>query len=204
MAPRTLSRSTFVLISLIALLAAAFLPMQTAAAAGLPAVTSDLASFTLSVQNGQAGVVRGVYVDNVLAYPVIQQPSYNGNYVSDRDGVITEFGAARSNGNVGLLAHNTLVGKFFSNLKVGQTVTLVYGDGRTESFVITQILRYAALSPYSATSEFKNLDTNITVTASQLFSNAYSGSRHVTFQTCIEYNGNKSWGRLFVIAVPLK
>ncbi len=204
MAPRTFSRSTFVLVSLITLLAAAFLPMQTAAAAGLPAVTPDLASFTLSVQNGQAGVVRGVYVDQVLAYQVIQQPSYNGAYVSDKDGIVTEFSAARQNGNVGLLAHNTLAGKLFSNLKPGQYVTLVYGDGKTETFVITQILRYAALSPYSATSEFKNLDTNTNITASQLFSNAYTGSRHVTFQTCIEYNGNLSGGRLFVIAVPLK
>lgn len=26
--------------------------------------------------------------------------------------------------------------------------------------------------------------------------------RHVTFQTCIDAEGNASWGRLFVIAIP--
>ncbi len=202
MAPRTVSRPTRIVITLLAFLVLAFrpLPAEALTQSALP----DLATFTLSVQNGQAGVVRGVYVDSVLAYPVIQQPSYNAAYVSTTDGVVTEFGAARQTGNVGLLAHNTLAGRSFSNLKPGQYVVVVFGDGKTETFIVTQILRYAALSPFSTTSEFKNLDTNLTISANQLFANVYTGSRHVTFQTCIEYNGNDSWGRLFVIAVPMR
>jgi hypothetical protein len=202
MAPRSISRSTHIFIALFTLLVLAFRPVP-AEALAQPA-QPDLASFILSVQDGQAGVVRGVYVDSVMAYPVIQQPSYNAAYVSTTDGVVTEFGMARQTGNVGLLAHNTLAGRSFSNLKPGQYVVIVYGDGKTETFIVTQILRYAALSPFSTTSEFKNLDTNITISATQLFSNVYMGSRHLTFQTCIEYNGNDSWGRLFVIAVPMK
>jgi hypothetical protein len=202
MAPRSVSRPTRVVITLFALLALAFRPFP-AEALSQPALP-DLATFTLSVQDGQAGVVRGVYVDSVLAYPVIQQPSYNAAYVSNTDGVVTEFSAAHQTGNIGLLAHNTLAGRSFFNLKPGQSVVIIYGDGKTETFIVTQILRYAALSPFSTTSEFKNLDTNITISATQLFSNVYTGSRHVTFQTCIEYNGNDSWGRLFVIAVPMR
>ena len=202
MAPRSVSRSTRTFITLFVLLVLAFrpIPAEALSQSALP----DLATFILSVQDGQAGVVRGVYVDSVLAYPIVQQPSYNAGYVSNTDGVVTEFGMARQTGNIGLLAHNTLAGRSFSNLKPGQYVVIVYGDGKTETFIVTQILRYAALSPFSTTSDFKNLDTNITISATQLFSNVYTGSRHVTFQTCIEYNGNDSWGRLFVIAVPVK
>ena len=106
-------------------------------------------------------------------------------------------------GNVGLLAHNNLAGKFFSGLAVGQQVRLVYGDGKTETFVITEILRYQALQPTSPYSSFRNLDkTDDTLTAEQMFKRAYLGDRHMTFQTCIEAYGNPSWGRLFVIAVP--
>jgi hypothetical protein len=40
------------------------------------------------------------------------------------------------------------------------------------------------------------------LTTEQMFNKAYRGDRHVTFQTCIEANGEPSWGRLFVIATP--
>jgi hypothetical protein len=38
--------------------------------------------------------------------------------------------------------------------------------------------------------------------AEQMFKRVYFGDRHVTFQTCIESNGELSWGRLFIIAEP--
>jgi hypothetical protein len=31
----------------------------------------------------------------------------------------------------------------------------------------------------------------------------YNGAAHVTFQTCILQDGNSSWGRLFVTAIPV-
>jgi hypothetical protein len=159
--------------------------------------------FSKSVQNSDSKALRGVYVDDVLALPIIQQPSGNPAYVSNTDGEITQFGMASQYGNVGLLAHNNLSGRFFAGLAVGQQVRLVYGDGKTETFVITEILRYQALQPTSPYSSFRNLDKNDeTLTAEQMFKRAYLGDRHVTFQTCIESYGNPSWGRLFVIAVP--
>jgi hypothetical protein len=58
------------------------------------------------------------------------------------------------------------------------------------------------LEPYSPYSEFRDLETNNTITADMLFRQVYRGDRHVTFQVCIEENGVDAWGRLFVIAQP--
>ena len=160
------------------------------------------AEFSKTVQNNQAGVLTGVYVPDVLALPIIQQPAGNAGYVSPTNGQITQFGMASQFGNVGLLAHNNLSGKFFSELAVGQEVRLVYGNGKVEYFVITQILKFQALQPTSAYSSFRNLDKDETLTAEQVFKKVYTGDRHVTFQTCIAGPESLSWGRLFVMAVP--
>lgn len=79
---------------------------------------------------------------------------------------------------------------------------MVYGDGKTESFVVKNILRFQALQPDSISSSFRNLDRNETISAPEMFNRAYIGERHVVFQTCIAAEGIASWGRLFVLAVP--
>jgi hypothetical protein len=166
------------------------------------AVMPTFTNFSKTVENGQASVLRGVYVSNVLALPVVQQPSKNAGYVSRKDGVATQFRMASQFGNLVLLAHNHLAGKSFSELTVGQEVRLIYGDGHVEYYVIKEVLKYQALQPYSPYSSFRNLDKNEVLTAEQMFKRVYFGDRHVTFQTCIAAEGNQSWGRLFVIAVP--
>ena len=159
--------------------------------------------FSNSVQNGEANLLRGVYVSNILALPVIQQPSGRAVYVSNNDGEVTQFGMASRYGNVGLLAHNHLAGRSFSRLAPGQEVRLVYGDGKVEYFIVTQVLRYQALEPNSPWSSFRDLnDKDETLSVEQVFKRVYFGDRHVTFQTCIEANGIMSWGRLFVLAIP--
>jgi hypothetical protein len=162
----------------------------------------DFKEFSRTVQNNEAGVLRGVYVPDVLAFPIVQQPSGNAGYVSSTDGELTQFGMASQFGNIGLLAHNNLSGKFFSLLTVGQEIRLVYGNGKVETFVITEILQYQALQPTSPYSSFRDLGRSETLTAEQMFKRAYMGDRHVTFQTCIAGPGSLSWGRLFVIATP--
>jgi len=163
----------------------------------------NFADFSRTVQNGSAGVLRGVYVADVLALPIVQQPSGNAGYVSGSNDEITQFGMPSQYGNIGLLAHNHLSGQFFSQLAVGQEVRLVYGDGKTETFVINEVLRYQALQPTSPYSSFTNMDKkDETLTAEQMFKRVYLGDKHVTFQTCINAYGNASWGRLFVIATP--
>jgi hypothetical protein len=191
-----------------ALLLAIFLslfnhPIHTQAL-GDTAALSTFADFSKSVQNGDAKALRGVYVADVFALPIVQQPAGNPGYVSSTDGQLTQFGMASQYGNVGLLAHNHLSGKLFSQLAVGQEVRLVYGDGKTEVFVISEVLHYQALQPTSPYSSFRNMDQkdDAILTAEQMFKRAYSGDRHVTFQTCLDAYGNASWGRLFVIATP--
>jgi hypothetical protein len=178
-------------------------PIDTQALGGASTFPT-FADFSRSVQNGDAKILRGVYVSDVFALPIVQQPSGNLGYVSVTDGEITQFGMASQYGNVGLLAHNHLSGKLFSQLAVGQEVRLVYGDGSTEVFVISEVLHYQALQSSSPYSSFRNMDktSEATLTAEQMFKRAYSGDRHVTFQTCISAYGNTSWGRLFIIATP--
>ena len=162
----------------------------------------DFTVFSQTVQNGKADSLRGVYVPNVLALPVVPQPSGNAGYVSSNDGQATQFAMASQFGNVGLLAHNYLSGKSFSQLEVGQEVRLVYGDGRVEYFIVAEILQYQALQPNSQWSSFRSLKDDTTLSAEQMFKRVYTGDRHLTFQTCIQAEGISSWGRLFVVAVP--
>ena len=166
------------------------------------ATLPDYVSFIESVKSGQTGILRGVYAPGVLAVPIVQQPVGYPGFVSQNDGEITQFRMAAEAGNVGLLAHNYLSGTSFINLLPGQEVRLVYGDGQVEYFTVEQVLQYQALQPYSPNSEFRDLETDITITAEELFRKVYRGERHVTFQTCIAANGNSSWGRLFIIAKP--
>jgi hypothetical protein len=165
-------------------------------------ILPDFQEFSASVQNGDANVLRGVYVPDVLATPVVQQPADNAGYVSSTDGVLTQFRLPSQFGNVGLLAHNSLSGKFFFQLDVGQEVRLVYGNGKVEYFIIQKILRYQAFQPNSPYSNFRDLSTDENLTAEQVFRKVYTGDRHVTFQTCIAANGISTWGRIFVIATP--
>jgi hypothetical protein len=160
-----------------------------------------LSNFIESVRDGNANSLRGVYIQGVMAHRIVQQPSGQPGYVSQDKRVITQFNMAAKAGNVGLLAHNYLAGATFTQLAIGQQVDLVYGDGRVESFIVSQILRYQALDPKDPMSEFRNVNSSI-IKAEELFRQVYGGKRHVTFQTCIESNGNSSWGRLFIIAQP--
>lgn len=194
----TSTKYTFAVLMAFVMLAVNIMP----ALAKEPVPTLDV--FIKSVNNGDAKMLRGVYVQDVLAYPIVQQPASSAGFVSTDSTVVTQFNMAAQMGNVGLLAHNYLAGKTFKSLAVGHVVVLVYGDGHTEKFAVTHIYQYQALDPYSQTSKFKDLSTNTTITADALFGLVYRGNRHVTFQTCIEQGGSLSWGRLFVIAEPVK
>ena len=162
----------------------------------------DFAEFTETVQNHEANALRGVYVPGILALPIAQQPAGNAGYVSSQSGEVTQFGMAAQFGNVGLLAHNHLSGSDFSNLAMGQEVRLVYGNGKVEYFVITQVLKFEALEPNNPYSSFRDLNNDEFLTDGQLFKKVYGGERHVTFQTCIANAESLSWGRLFVLATP--
>ena len=197
--PRTVLNVSFLLLVLISLF---FNPVSVLAGSNSEATLPNFSEFSQLVQNGEADVLRGVYVADAFALPVVQQPSGSPGYVSNYEGQLTQFSMASQFGNLGLLAHNHLAGKSFSQLSVGQEVRMIYGNGRVEYFVITEILQYQALQPNNVRSPFRDLATDETITAEQLFKRVYTGDRHVTFQTCIEQNGDLSWGRLFIVATP--
>jgi hypothetical protein len=160
--------------------------------------------FVEDLKNGNPNQVVGVYVDGVLALRVVQQPPGNAAYVSIRDGEATQFLLAWTiAGNVGLLAHNYLAGVFYFNLRSGDIVELVYGDGSVVEYEVDTLRQFQALSPNSPTSDFLNVDSGATLSATNLFYEVYGGNHHVTFQTCIARDNSSEWGRLFVLAPPL-
>jgi hypothetical protein len=158
--------------------------------------------FVDQVKNGQSDQLRGVYIPEILAAPVVQQPKENNGFVSSRQNIVTQFGLASQFGSIGLLAHNNLAGASFSQLEVDQKIYLVYGDGQISTFVVTEILRYQALRPTSPSSKFIDLKTNDLLRAAEVFSKIYDRQGQAVFQTCISKGDKLSWGRLFVVAEP--
>ena len=161
-----------------------------------------LGTFISQVENGQAEELRGVYIPEILAARVVQQPTGNNEFVSPRQNMVTQFGLASQFGSTGLLAHNELAGESLSLLGEGQKFHLIYGNGQTVAFVVTELLNYQALEPTSTSSNFVDLENGGLLTASELFSKIYVRLGQVIFHTCISAEGNRSWGRLFVIAEP--
>ncbi len=159
--------------------------------------------FQFSLINGQKGILRGVFVDDLFAFRIVQQPTDDPLFVSSVRDVVTEFQAVKNLGNIGLLAHNYLAGRDFNSVKIGQTIRVIYGDGTTEVFVVTKIISFKAKQPSSPYSDFVNLSTGEVDTFDQVFETVYEGKHHLTLQTCIFNNGEPSWGRLFVIAGPV-
>jgi hypothetical protein len=168
----------------------------------MEANVSALQSFIDSVTTGSRAVT-GIYVNKDFTLRVGQQPSGNPGFVSSNAGEVTQFGMAADYGSRGFLAHNYLSGASFFDLNVGDTLTLVFGDGSSESFLIQEIRRFEALQPNSPTSTFVDLDEGGKLSATSLFHSIYNYNNPVVLQTCIENHGVSTWGRLFIIAVPV-
>lgn len=172
--------------------------VSTTSASNTPTFVS-LANFAQQVTNGNSGQITGLYSDNLFALNVTQQPSGNAGYVSTAGNSTTQFGMASG---LGFLAHNYLSGSLFFYLYGGAPITVVYGDGHTQAYQVSQIRKFQALSPESPYSDFVDLASGSTLSASDLFYATYGVGGQMVLQTCISANGNSSWGRLFVIATP--
>lgn len=201
MAPRRSLRSLIVF----GLAVALALPGVEARASSTHPADATLPSLTVfagQVVNGEGQQLRGLYATDLFADPVVQQPAGAPGFVSPAPGVLTQFGQASQLGATGLLAHNYLAGMRFSQMRAGQILYLVYGDGRSESYTVTQLVMYRALQPDSDYSSFVNLATGERLNAFSLFTRMYGRRGTVVLQTCIEANGISTWGRLFVVAEP--
>jgi len=178
-----------------------------ALAAGISGKLRDrgVSQFAVGLPLASPDLPIGLFIPDLMAYPVVQQPSNNPAYVAPADGVLTHFGLAAGYGSTGLLAHNTAAGAQFSQLSLGQMIYLVRGDKSIEAYKITKVRRFRALQPTSPYSDFIDIDQpGVRLTATDLFYQVYAGDGHVTLQTCITADGLETWGRLFLIAEPVE
>ena len=174
----------------------------------LPLAHADqtLAGFISTVSgSSSANQVVGVYQYKNLQAPVVQQPSGQAGYVSTNPGTLTQFASAANYGVMALLAHNYLEGQYFFNIQNGNKIVLIFGDGHTSAYRVNAVKQFQALSPTSPYSKFIDLDdpTQSVLTSSDLFYEVYATEGRLVLQTCIERDGQSSWGRLFVIADPI-
>lgn len=161
---------------------------------------SLLDTFIHQVSDGQAGVVKGLFVDGVMAIRVVQQPPGDSAFISTDDQTATQFQSASPYNVVGLLAHNFLSGRDFFRLKVGQDLVLVYGDGTTRHYRVSEIGDYQRLTLSDLRSDFLELSTNQKLTTDQVFARYYQKPNHLTLQTCIQHDGVWDWGVRFITA----
>jgi hypothetical protein len=164
--------------------------------------TSKLVNFIEQVKNGASHQITGLYVENILSDPVVQQPGGQAAYVSSSDNQVTQFQQATKYGSLGFVAHNNLAGVKFPEILQGDVVTVVYGDGHFAQYLVTQIRKLQALQPSNPYSSFVDLSDNQQLSVSDVFYQTYGVSDQLVLQTCIASQGIDSWGRLFVIAIP--
>lgn len=169
-------------------------------------VTPSLDEFVSSVSGGSLDRLAGVYVEGILALPVVQQPAGNAVFVSPNDGEVTQFSLANKFGNTGILAHNHLAGDAFFNINAGDEIVLVFGNGSRAVYRVREMQSYQALSPNSPYSKFIDLSdpAQTQISATDLFYRTFGdGKGNLVLQTCIWEGDEPSWGRLFVIAEPV-
>ena len=133
------------------------------------------------------------------------QPTGNAAYVSPEPDKLTEFSLATKNGTLGFLAHNYLAGKEFSKLRQGDVVSVVTPQNTAQKFVVADVQEYQATKPQSEYSDFIDTKDNRRYRGADVFKEVYGnqdGRGKLVLQTCIDKDGNDSWGRLFVIAYP--
>jgi hypothetical protein len=172
--------------------------------AGFIPDSDNFKQFIQVVSDGQAGVPRGVYAQDTLALPIIQQPANNPLYVSNKLGLATQYSRAAQYGVTGILAHNYLSGESFDRLTLGQTVVIVYGDRATRLYQVREIHRFQKIDRADHESDYLDLASGNLLNTAQVFTQFYRGGEHVTFQTCLKGEGIWNWGLVFVVAEPIK
>ena len=168
-----------------------------------PEVSPAFQQFIDTMADGNPNEVRGVYIENVLSLPIVQQPDDDPVFVSTQLGTVTQFRSAANYGVTGLLAHNYLSGELFFNLAIGNEVRIVFGDGSYHRYLVSGTYSFQKMNPSSLQSDFTELATGDHLTSGQVFARFYSNGDKVTFQTCIERDGVSNWGLLFVVADPI-
>lgn len=172
-------------------------PAASSAGRVSPLPASSPTSHTSSSPTARIKQVEAV---GLFTYPVVEQPKNSPGFVSNRPGTLTHFQLAQRYGTIGLMAHNTLAGAEFSSLEIGGEIRLQVQGRSPQSYWVTDIRQFQALAPLSPYSDFIDLQNGSRYSASGLFREIYGSGNDLVFQTCLEKNGDASWGRMFVIA----
>jgi hypothetical protein len=162
----------------------------------------QLAGFIETVKDEKKeGLIVGVFAPNAFAAPVVQQPSNDPVYVSTAEDKITQFRRAQQAGTIGLLAHNYLAGQHFFELSEGEKLYTVNWDGSYQAYQVYAIEDYQALTLYS----FRDVETEKNIDQYSLFDHIYRGDGDkLVLQTCIKKDSDLSWGRRFILAMPVE
>lgn len=166
---------------------------------------------TLDIDSGYANnsQIEGIYIRDVFALKVTQQPIGNPAFVTQNPNEVSQFRMAKNIGGAfGFLAHNDLAGENFSKITIGKNIIAIQENGVITMYTVSKILRFRAETPNSTASNFVPVDNNLkdigrVMTSTEVFYSIYAPDKLV-LQTCIDGNGDKpgdeSWGRLFIIA----
>lgn len=129
---------------------------------------------------------------------VVNQPVGLPDFVSVAPDTVTRFQTADAFDAIGLLAHNYLAGKLFTQLSLDDII--IYNN---QSYQVSVINRYQVLSR-STQGDLINLQTGEQQSVIDVFMANYGEANRLVLQTCIQRHNNKMWGKLFVIAVPIE
>jgi hypothetical protein len=170
---------------------------------GRPSITTPtqtLDKFIDDVVNGDADALVGAYSTFTFAFPIVEQPADLPAWIDEGDHVLTHFSLAAGVGSIGLLAHYEHAGKSFYDLEPDDLVYLVYGDGKTHTYRVTEILYYKAIDPKNASTSFLSLADQTEYTQKEVFDTVYAHPGRLVLQTCLVGDSINTWGRMFVIA----
>ncbi len=155
------------------------------------------------LKGADSEAIYGVFVPDKFSFAVEQQPAGHPEFVSNQPDYLTQFSLVSADHSFALLAHNHLAGANFSEILVNDYLITIDQLG-THVYQVSRIENYQALSPNSPYSDFLSLDGNRQkLSATQLFQNIYTQENQLVLQTCLEKDGELSWGRTFIIAEEL-
>lgn len=173
-------------------------------AEGLSLDPPGLVDFVTSTGSGEPGQVIGVFAPEIFDLLVEQQPPNHSMYVTEKDGYATQFGRPARYNVIGLLAHNTHSGILFYGLEIGHEVYVLMGDGQVLRYQVATIAEFQKLQPGNLRSDYVDLESSQRMSTDEVFARFYKNGPHLTLQTCLERDQNKSWGVRFIVALPFE
>jgi hypothetical protein len=163
-----------------------------------------LVNFAQTNVQGEPGQVTGVFAPEIFDLLVEQQPPNHSMYVTEKEGYATQFARPARHNVIGLLAHNTHSGILFYGLDIGHEIYVIMDDGQVLRYQVATISDFQKLQPGNSRSDYVDLESDLRMSTDEVFARFYKNGPHLTLQTCLEREQNKSWGVRFIVALPLE